>query len=223
MAYTLNTTNLRRRRALATFFVGSAAYIAGRVEETAALSSSQSYPDADAQLLAHWREYVRSEIELNAAQDARDLISWNARQVYPPKPDCIASGVPMIPTETDIDIDIELMATTTDMNLGPQPAAERMAEIEAWLQTCRDINIRFGVPALEAAFKAAWDRQWAAFARFVETPAITLAGLAVKTSAILYFEVGTRRAWGGTVADGKELEPEQQILLTLRRDLLHMA
>lgn len=90
-------------------------------------------------------------------------------------------------------------------------------------RTCRDINIRYGVPKLETAFKAAWDRQWAAFASFVTTPATTLAGLAVKTSAILYFEVETRRALRGTVADQKELEPEQQILLTLRRDLLRMA
>ena len=109
------------------------------------------------------------------------------------------------------------------MKSGRQPAAERMAEVEAWVQKCKEINIRFGLPELEAAFKAAWDRQWAAFARFVTTPATTLAGLAVKTSAIFYFEDKTRRAWRGIVTDQKELEPEQQILLTLRRDLLHMA
>ncbi len=51
-----------------------------------------------------------------------------------------------------------------------------MAEVEAWLQKCKAINIRFGLPELELAFKAAWDKQWAAFARFVATPATTLAG-----------------------------------------------
>ena len=107
--------------------------------------------------------------------------------------------------------------------MGRQLADERMAEVKAWAQKCNEINIRFGLPELEAAFKAAWDRQWAAFARFVTTPATTLAGLAVKTSAIFYFEDKTRRAWRGMVTDQKELEPEQQILLTLRRDLLHMA
>jgi hypothetical protein len=54
-------------------------------------------------------------------------------------------------------------------------------------------------------------------------PATSLAGLAIKTSAIFYFEDRTRRAWRGLITDPKELEPEQQILLTLRRDLLHIA
>jgi hypothetical protein len=31
------------------------------------------------------------------------------------------------------------------------------------------------------------------------------------------------RAWRGELNDQKQLEPEQQILLTLRRDLLRMA
>src|SRR6478672_5189841 len=64
---------------------------------------------------------------------------------------------------------------------------------------------------------------WAAFARFVATQATTLAGLALKTSAIFYFEDQTRRAWRGTVNEQKQLEPDQQILLTLRRDLLRIA
>jgi hypothetical protein len=54
-------------------------------------------------------------------------------------------------------------------------------------------------------------------------PAATLAGLAVKTSAIFYFDEKIRRAWQGVLTDQKRLEPEQQILLTLRRDLLRMA
>jgi hypothetical protein len=98
-----------------------------------------------------------------------------------------------------------------------------MAEVKSWVQKCNEINIRFGLPELEAAFKIAWDRQWAAFARFVATPATTLAGLAAKTSAIFYFDDQTRRAWRGTIAEQKGLEPEKQILLTLRRDLLHIA
>jgi hypothetical protein len=160
------------------------------------------------------------EIELNAAQDARDLRAWNARQVYPPKPGCITGGV-MISSGTYGDFGV--LAATTDMESGRQPAAKRMPELEAWVRKCEDINIRFGVPELEAAFKAAWDKQWAAFARFVATPATTLVGLAVKTSAIFYFEIGLRRAWRGTVSDRRQLEPEQQILLTLRRDLLRIA
>ena len=40
---------------------------------------------------------------------------------------------------------------------------------------------------------------------------------------MFYFEDETRRAWRGVVTDPKQLEPEQQILLTLRRDLLRMA
>jgi hypothetical protein len=110
-----------------------------------------------------------------------------------------------------------------DMKSGRQPAAERKAEAEAWMQECNDINIQFGLPELESAFKATWDKQWAAFARFVATPAATLAGLAVKTSAMLYFEDEARRAWRSAVTDPEQLEPDQQILLTLRRDLLRMA
>jgi uroporphyrinogen decarboxylase-like protein len=91
------------------------------------------------------------------------------------------------------------------------------------LRKCNEIKIRFGLPELESAFKAAWDRQWTAFARFVATPAATLAGLALKTSAIFYFEDQTRGAWRSRATDHKKLEPEQQILLTLRRDLLRMA
>ena len=107
MAYSPNTTNLLRRRALVIFFAGiAAANIAGRAAG-AALASTPGCPEADAQLFARWREYLKSEIELNAAQDARDLISWNARQAYPPKPDCIASSwVKVIPSEIDADIEV---------------------------------------------------------------------------------------------------------------------
>ena len=98
-----------------------------------------------------------------------------------------------------------------------------MPDLEVWVQKCTEINVRFGLPQLEAAFKIAWDKQWTAFACFVATPAKTLAGLAVKTSAIFYFEDQTRRAWRGTLKDQKQLEPHQQILLTLRRDLLRIA
>src|SRR5262245_35736296 len=83
MAYSPNTTNLFRRRALVRFFAGIAgAIIAGRAAGVAA-ASTPGCPEPDAQLFARWREYLNSEIELNAAQDARDLVSWNARQAYP--------------------------------------------------------------------------------------------------------------------------------------------
>jgi hypothetical protein len=118
---------------------------------------------------------------------------------------------------------MELWTATTDLKSDRQPAAELMAEVEDWLEKCKEINIRFGLPELEAAFKAAWDKQWAAFARFVATPATTLVGLAIKTSAIFYFDYETRRGWRSMSPDQKQLEPEQQILLTLRRDLLRMA
>jgi hypothetical protein len=219
-----NTTLLSRRAlmltsaGLVTANVVAAAIAVRSAPDDAGGSSSPG--EADAQLFACWREYLKLEIELNAAQDARDFISSNARRAYPPKPDCIGSGwVKVIP----IDPDVELCPATMDLKSGRQPGAEHEAEVEAWIQKCNDINIQFGLPELESAFKSAWDRQWAAFARFVATPATTLAGLAVKTSAILYFEDETRRAWEGIVTDQKRLEPEQQILLTLRRDLLHMA
>ena len=120
MAYSPNTTNLLRRRALVIFFAGiAAADIAGRAAG-AALASTPGCPEADAQLFARWREYLTSEIELNAAQDARDLMSWNARQAYPPKPDRIASScVKVIPFE--IDADTEVWARTADMKSGRQP------------------------------------------------------------------------------------------------------
>jgi hypothetical protein len=222
MANSPNTTNLLGRRDVATFFAGvAAAQFVGRAAE-AALPSTSDTPDADGQLLARWREYLKLEIELNAVQDARDLTSWNARQAYPTKPDCIeCSSVKFISSEDDADL--ELWSATTNMEMGRQLTDERKAEVAAWVQVCKEINIRFGVVELEAAFKAAWDRQWAAFAYFVATPATTLAGLAVKTSAILYFEDRARRAWRGLITDPKELEPEQQILLTLRRDLLRIA
>jgi hypothetical protein len=222
MAYSLNTTNLPHRRALISFFAGILAGGFAIRAAGAALASKPGCPDGDPELLAGWREYVRAEIELNAAQDARDLMSWNARQAYPPKPNCIECGwVKVIPPEDDGDVD--LWPATTDMKMGRQLSDEQMAEVKAWVQKCNEINIRFGVPEFEAAFKTAWDRQWAAFARFVAMPATSLAGLAVKTSAIFYFEDRTRRAWRGLINDPKELEPEQQILLTLRRDLLRIA
>ena len=118
----------------------------------------------------------------------------NARQSYPPKPDCIGGGsVKVIPSE--ITPDVGLCAATRDMKSGRQPAAECRAEVETWMQKCNVINIQLGLPQLESAFKATWDRQWVAFARFVATPAATLGGLAVKTSAMLYFEDEARRAW----------------------------
>src|SRR5262245_34829330 len=207
MAYSPNSTNLLGRRALVKFISGIAAAELAGLAAGAACASAPGYPEADAQLLARWREYVNSEIELNAAQDARDLVSWNARQAYPPKPDSVTSGWPSI----------------TDMESDRPPAAQRMDEVEDWLEKCNEINIRFGLPELESAFKAAWDRQWAVFARFVATPATTLVGLAIKTSAILYFEDEMHRAWRGLITDQKQLEPEQQIFLTLRRDLLRMV
>jgi hypothetical protein len=221
MAYSPNSTNLLGRRALLKFITGIAAAEIGGMAAGAAFPSTPGCPESDAQLFARWREYLKSEIELNAAQDARDLISWNARQAYPPKPDCIASGW-VTNTPSELDADMELSAPT-DMKSDQQPAAERMSAVEDWLAKCNAIDIRFGLLELEAAFKAAWDRQWAAFARFVATPATTLAGLAVKTSAIFYFDLETRRAWQGSITDRKRLEPEQQILLTLMRDLLRMA
>jgi hypothetical protein len=222
MAYSPNTTNLPRRRALVSFFAGIAAADFAVRGADAALASKPGCPDTDPQLLAGWREYVRAEIKLNAAQDARDLMSWNARQAYPPKPDCIESSWVKVMAPED-ETDIELWSATTDMETDRQLSDEQMAEVKAWVQKCNEINIRFGVPELEAAFKTAWDRQWAAFARFVAMPATSLAGLAVKTSAIFYFEDRTRRAWRGLINDPKELEPEQQILLTLRQDLLRIA
>jgi hypothetical protein len=219
-----NTTILSRRAlmlttsaGLVTANVAAAAFAVGRAHDGAGGSDR---PEADAQLFTCWREYLKSEVDLNAAQDARDLMSWNARRAYPPKPDCIGSDwVKVIP----FDPDVEGCATKMDMKSGRQPAAERKAEVDAWIQKCNDINIQLGLPELESAFKAAWDRQWAAFARFVATPAATLAGLVVKTSAIFYFDDKTRRAWENIMADQKRLEPEQQILITLRRDLLCMA
>src|SRR5690349_20471376 len=105
MAYCPNTTNLRRRRALVSFFGGLAAGGFAVRAADAAFASKPGCPDADPQLLARWREYVRAEIELNAAQDARDLMSWNARQAYPPKPDCIERGwLKVIPPEDEADL-----------------------------------------------------------------------------------------------------------------------
>ena len=220
-----NTIILSRRALMLTspgLVTANVAAAAIAVKRTRDGTGGSGRPEADAQLFACWREYLKLEIELNAVQDARDLMSWNARQAYPPKPDCIGSGwVKVIPFE--ITPDVELCAATMDMKSGRQPAAERQAEVEAWMQKCNDINIQFGLPELESAFKATWDRQWAAFARFVATPAATLAGLAVKTSAMLYFEDEARRSWRSAVTDPKQLEPDQQILLTLRRDLLRMA
>jgi hypothetical protein len=223
MAESRNTTNLSRRALMATSVglvtanVAAAAFAVRRAHDGACSSSS---PEADAQLSACWHEYLKLEIELHVAQDARDLMSSNARRAYPPKPDCIGCNwMEVIP----FDPDVGLCAATMDMKSGRQPAAERKAEVDAWIQKCNDINIQLGLPELESAFKAAWDRQWAAFARFVATPAATLAGLVVKTSAIFYFDDKTRRAWENIMADQKRLEPEQQILITLRRDLLCMA
>jgi hypothetical protein len=141
-----------------------------------------------------WREYLNSEIELNAAQDARDLIAWNARQTYPPKPDCIEQrpGGDL----SELDTHIESWAATTDVKSSRKPA-EHTDRLEIWLEECKQINVRLGLPELEAAFQNRLDKQWAVFARFLATQAKTLGGLALKTSAIFYFEDQTRRAWRG--------------------------
>jgi hypothetical protein len=196
MAYSPLTTNLPRRRTFTRFFVGiAAATIVGRAATTASETAS-GCPNADAQLFACWREYLKSEIELNAVEVARDQTSWKVQQAYPPKPDCMAAGrMKIIPSK--FEAEIGFWAAAMDMTAGQQPTAEQMSEIKAWVQRCNAINIRFGLPKLESAFKAAWDRQWAAFARFVATPATTLAGLALKTSAIFYFEDQACRAWRG--------------------------
>src|SRR5262245_17094096 len=114
MAYSPNTTNpFGRRSALALFFTGLAGAITASRAAVTALASTPGCLDTDAQLFARWREYLKSEIELNAAQDARDLISWNARQAYPPKPDCMGDGgVKVIPSA--IDTDGEVWIATTD-------------------------------------------------------------------------------------------------------------
>jgi hypothetical protein len=105
--------------------------------------------ELDAQLFARWREYLKSEIELNAAQDARDLMSWNARQAYPPKPDCIESSwVKVISAENEAD---ELWSAATDMEVSRHLTNELKAEVTTWAQKCYEINIRFGLPELEAA------------------------------------------------------------------------
>jgi hypothetical protein len=132
MAYSPNTTNpFGRRSALALFFAGLAAStILGRAVGNAS-ASIPGCPDTDAQLFARWREYLKSEIELNAAEDARDLMSWNARQAYPPKPDRIGGGGVKV-ISSAIDTDGEGWTATTDMKSGGPPADERMAEIEAW-------------------------------------------------------------------------------------------
>jgi hypothetical protein len=223
MAYSPNSTNTLGRRAVVKFFGGFAALnIAGKAAGISTSACSRGYPEPDAQLFFLWREYLNTEIQLNTAEAARDLASWNARQAYPPKPDCIeCRSVELIPSEDDADL--ELWSATAGMNMHRQWAHEQKAEVTAWVRNCKQIDILFGLAKLETAFKTAWDEQWAAFARFVATPATTLAGLAVKTSAIFYFEDRTRRAWRGLITDPKELEPEQQILLTLRRDLLRIA
>jgi hypothetical protein len=221
MADSANTTNLFRRRALGTVFTCVATAKIARTAAGFVLAFPPGSPEGDVELFARWREYLRLETELNAAEGNRDLINWKARQAYPPKPDCLANrDGEVVPPE--VDADAELCATA-DLQPGWQSAAERMAEAEAWAQKCEAIRVRFGLPELETAFKTAWDRQWAAFARFVATPATTLTGLAFKTSAIFYFADETRRAWRGTLIEKRQLEPDQEILLTLRRDLLRLA
>src|SRR4029078_6253507 len=82
-------------------------------------------------------EYLKLEIELNAVQDARDLMSCDARRAYPPKPDCIGSGWANVIRFTP---DVELCAATMDMKSGRQSAAERKAEVEAWMRKCKDTS-----------------------------------------------------------------------------------
>src|SRR5262245_17864376 len=140
MAYSPNTTNLPTRCALVRFFAGIAASTRSiRAAEIGSVSTP-GCPDADAPLLARWRDYLKSEIELNAAQDARDLVSWNARQAYPTKPDCIESSwMRVIPFEDDTDV--KLWSATTDTKVGRQLTDERKAEVTAWVQKCKEINI----------------------------------------------------------------------------------
>src|SRR4051794_26295799 len=130
MADSSHSTNLLGRRALIKIFAGAAASNIAGTAADADLASTPCFPEADAQLFARWREYLKSEIELNAVQDARDVMSWNARQAYPPKPDRIASSwVKVIPSE--IDADVEVCCATTDMKMGRRVADEHKAEVKA--------------------------------------------------------------------------------------------
>ena len=84
MAYSPHTTNLPRR-ALVRFlgWIGASTIIgaAGGVELSPAPEGLE-----DAQLFARWSDYLKIEVELNRVEEGRDVISWNARQAYPPKP-----------------------------------------------------------------------------------------------------------------------------------------
>src|SRR4029078_7733111 len=133
-----DTTKLSRRALMLT----SPGLVAANIA-TAAIAvwcardctGGSDFPEADAQLFACWREYLKLEIELNAVQDARDLMSCDARRAYPPKPDCIGSGWGNVIRFTP---DVELCAATMDMKSGRQSAAERKAEVEAWMLKCKD-------------------------------------------------------------------------------------
>src|SRR5689334_2553220 len=97
MAYSPHSTNLLGRRALVKFFAAiGASTIPGKALGTG-LAFTPICFEADAELFARWREYLKFEMELNAAEQARDVVSWNARQSYPPRPesittDCSATG-----------------------------------------------------------------------------------------------------------------------------------
>ena len=98
-----------------------------------------------------------------------------------------------------------------------------MDEAEAWIKECEATQDRLGRPAAEAAYEAAEEKYRAAFDRFLATPADTLAGMAFKTSAMLYFDHEAQYAWKGIVVDRQSLEQDKEILLELRKDLLRFA
>jgi hypothetical protein len=91
MADSANTQTLSRRRALISASTGiAAANILGMTAGAALAGSPNS--EADAELFALWREYLTIEAEMNAAYDAKDHVSAEARRAYSPQPESVTKG-----------------------------------------------------------------------------------------------------------------------------------
>jgi hypothetical protein len=111
------------------------------------LASTPGDPQADAQLFDRWREYVNSEIELNAATAGSRPDRLECPASLSAQADCIGQrpGV----DAPELDSKHRIMGCYNGHEIQQQPAAEHTDGLEIWVQKCNEINVRFGVPELE--------------------------------------------------------------------------
>ena len=166
---------------------------------------AEAHPDAE--LLALGERFFELEKASCEADRLRDEAECAARKEYPERP-CIMQRVrrqsfePGVPEYTWMERWGSLKQRSLDQFYGEQlerltdpnkakfraeveqERDEQQTKLNAYEATCRAIDDRYDVPALESAFEAAAEAQEAAFNTFVDCRATTFDGLAIKLRAV---------------------------------------